>query len=125
MSAASTDCGADTCKSSHCRVRLSLCRNYGEKKGQVTTAVVCKPLWTEIASTAAKKLRFNKREQKTMRLFVAPPSKQGNAGFELPRVGDLTPHLSNGTIVSVSKGENFSLKASPPKPGNRFHCAWV
>ena len=52
------------------KVRVSLVRNSGQKRGQILSGIVTKPDFEDLAKKAGNKLKLKKKEKKHIRLFI-------------------------------------------------------
>ena len=91
----------------HRIVRISFCRNSGQKRGQCVSAVAIAPTFGDIVKAAKNKLRLSKTEAGRARLFLFRASSSTRAGTELPRDAPFEHLLGDDATIAVSTGEDF------------------
>lgn len=82
-------------------VRVSVCSNFGPRKGQPQAALVAKDYGTLLCA-AANKLRLKKKDFGRARTYI------WGTGAELPREGGFDGKLNNDDIVAISLGEPYA-----------------
>ena len=100
-------------------LRISVCLNAGQQKGQPQAALLLAPAATTEAllQLAANKLRLKKKEQQRAQLYI------WKNGTELLRGASVEHFLQNDDLVAISLGEPYAGPCSASGPTSSHESA--